>query len=160
MSHHGKLWQIMTNQHWPIFLDAEDCLVVLSQKYLILYHKLLSVKLMQSQWSLLSPHPPLAFFNLVFVLGLVLITDNFSGKKYFFADLRIDPSLSMTVSESQFDFLWWTPLWIVIRLVERKESLKCYHSPMWKTLGPFAINTCSFSFIQLRDTCWRDQSQL
>ena len=62
MSHHGKLWQIMTNQHWPIFLDAEDCLVVLSQKYLILYHKLLSVKLMQSQWSLLSPHPPLAFF--------------------------------------------------------------------------------------------------
>ena len=90
--------------------------------------KLLNVKFMHSQWSLLSPHPPFAFFNLIFFLvfrrdtetlrhidGIIVyfrlyVWQYLSGKKYGLAVLRIVWSLSITASESQWDFLWWTPL--------------------------------------------------
>ena len=85
----------------------------------------------------------------------------FAGKRNVFAVFKIFLTFSITRLESQSDFLWWTPLirnqgnycpWLFI--------LSIYHSPMWKTLGPLTIITWSFSFMKLRETCCKDQSQL
>lgn len=79
----------------------------------------------------------------------------------FLADFSNCCTFEITVVDSQFVFLWCTPLQTMPSFSMPAEMVSlAYHSPMWKTLGPRTTMANNLFLRQFCDMCCNDQSQL
>lgn len=82
---------------------------------------------MHKLWSRLSPHPPFPLRNLVFFMILATVSVKYFGYNWLalVAMRSTCCTLEITWFDSQFFFLWWTPLKMLLK-IEMKKSIYTY----------------------------------